>query len=314
MYLQKFLFILTVQCILCCISYASTIVTDGLVSYWTFDLQNIDDGIAEDIWGENDATIKGNATISDGHLRQGLALDGDGDYVVLSNVGNFQTQTGPWTVEFWFKTSNKSKISTLFKVIEPPCAKRGNGWGINIHGSRIVNFHFGPPPQEPVVVGKVNDGLKHDEDSIMFQKASKLGKNSCGSGSITINMPISDGKWHHLVYVSGALYVGTTGQEWSEDILYIDNIRMRIFGSSNVNPANNIQYTLPVYLGATNNNGTADRFFTGIIDEVRVYNRALIHREVTRNYLSRFGLSVEPTEKLPMIWGQHKQTTYKGRF
>ena len=310
MNLQKFLFTLTAICILCCISHASTIVTDGLVSYWTFDFQDLDDGIAEDIWGENDATIKGNAMIADGHLRQGLELDGDEDYVVLQNVGNFQSQTGPSTVEFWFKTSNKSKISTLFKVIEFPCAKRGNGWGINIHGSRNGNFLFGPPPQEPIEVGKVDDRLKHSEDTIMFQTASKMGKNSCHSGSISIYMPISDGQWHHLIYVSGALYVDAIGKEWSESILYIDNIRMRIFGSSNANPTNNIPYTLPVYLGATNNNGTADRFFAGIIDELRVYNRALIHREVTQNYLSRNGLSVEPTSKLPMVWGQLKQTTY----
>ena len=48
------------------IAEAKTIVTDGLVSYWTFDLHNIKDGIAEDVWGENNATIVGNPTIVNG--------------------------------------------------------------------------------------------------------------------------------------------------------------------------------------------------------------------------------------------------------
>lgn len=31
---------------------AANFVTDGLVSYWTFDRTSINDGIAEDVWGK----------------------------------------------------------------------------------------------------------------------------------------------------------------------------------------------------------------------------------------------------------------------
>ena len=35
-------------------------VTDGLVSYWTFDQQDIDGKRAKDVWGKNNGTIVGN--------------------------------------------------------------------------------------------------------------------------------------------------------------------------------------------------------------------------------------------------------------
>ncbi len=62
---------------------AKTIVTDGLVSYWTFDRTTINNRTVEDVWGENDATIVGNPKVVRGYLKQGLALDGVGDYVSL---------------------------------------------------------------------------------------------------------------------------------------------------------------------------------------------------------------------------------------
>ena len=39
---------------------AKTVVTDGLVSYWTFDQGTIINNKVKDVWGENDATTVGN--------------------------------------------------------------------------------------------------------------------------------------------------------------------------------------------------------------------------------------------------------------
>ena len=33
-------------------AYTETVVTDGLVSYWTFDRQDIAGGTVKDVWGE----------------------------------------------------------------------------------------------------------------------------------------------------------------------------------------------------------------------------------------------------------------------
>ena len=64
----------------------------------------------------------------------------------------------------------------------------------------------------------------------------------------------------------------------------------------------------PVYIGAANNRGNVERHFPGVIDEVRIYDRPLTAEEVTRNFESRIGLSVEPEEKLPIVWGTLKSS------
>ena len=43
--------------------HTQTIVTDGLVSYWTFDEKDIAGFTVKDVWGENDGRIVGNPKI-----------------------------------------------------------------------------------------------------------------------------------------------------------------------------------------------------------------------------------------------------------
>ena len=60
--MKTIIFVLTtVLCIISMPGYllANTIVTDGLVSYWTFDLNNINGNLVEDVWGENHAELSG---------------------------------------------------------------------------------------------------------------------------------------------------------------------------------------------------------------------------------------------------------------
>ena len=89
---------------------AAPIVTDGLVSYWTFDLHDISNGIVKDVWGENQAEIVGQTNISDGYIRQGLKLKGLNNYVIIPNFGNFGSQLEPFTFEIIVKTSFKKKL------------------------------------------------------------------------------------------------------------------------------------------------------------------------------------------------------------
>ncbi len=280
-------------------THAATIVTDGLVSYWTFDLHETKDGIAEDVWGENDATIKGNPKIADGYLRQGLKFDGAGDYVILENLGNFQNQIGPSTIEIWINTSYKKGWHPLFRVLEPPCDRTNRGWGI------LLNAWLGIPKFPPIPPNN-NDDIIFKEDSIFIQQSNKVGATGCSSGTTSFPFPIADGKWHHFVYVTGIPVIDESGTEWKEDVLYLDGARRSLGKSRHSNPERFLPYTEPVYLGAINDNGKARRFFRGILDEVRVYNRTLTDEEVTQNFQSGIGLNVEPNQKLPTVWGALK--------
>ncbi len=293
------------------IAHAGTVITDGLVSYWTFDLNHIEDGIIEDVWGKNDAIIKGNPKVTGGLIRQGLEFDGAGDYVVLENLGNLQTRTGPSTIELWVKTSDTTTYRTLFRVLELPCSIKDKGWGLSINASWESPDVQGPVRPNPLPQQEKNIFFK--EGYLLFENNRNGKRTRCRTLLAAVRHTISDGKWHHIVFVTDALYIDEKGTEWKTSNLYIDNIHQPMpslpmpwgrFRDSDIDDL--IPFTQPVYLGATNNKGKAGAYFRGVIDEVRVYNRAITHEEVTHNFVSRSGLAVEPTHKLSVAWGELK--------
>ncbi|MDE0313547.1 MAG: hypothetical protein OXM61_01480 [Candidatus Poribacteria bacterium] len=299
-----FLLIFTVVSITLSIHvHAATIVTDGLVSYWTFDLHDVNDGIAKDVWGENDATIKGNPKIVDGHLRQGLKFHGTGDYVILDTLSNFQSRIGASSFEFWVKTSY-DKRNTLFKVIEVLCEGdqhwTDKGWGIHLNASiQAPNFH-----NRPDNIPQRGGEIIHRDERILVEYAEKREKG-CGHSARSSRVLISDDKWHHIVYMYN-WYVDEFGRGRDEKVIYIDTIRKSLGRGTSINLPQNEPFTQPVFLGAINDNGKARRYFRGIFDEVRVYDRMLTDEEVIQNFQSGIGLRVEPNQKLPTVWGALK--------
>ncbi len=303
--------------------HAATIVTDGLVSYWTFERHTIKDGIAKDVWGENDATIMGNPKIADGYLRQGLKFDGAGDYVILENLGNFQSRIGASSFEFWVKTSYDRR-NTVFKVIEEvrggPNRLTDKGWGIHLNASiQPPNLHnlLNNIAQGGGNEGGGNDGIIYKKGGILIESVYNSEK-TFGYVAINYSAPISDGKWHHIVYMNN-LYIDEFGKAKYEKVIFIDSIRKSWelperrerpgvpgIHDINANPNKLIPFTQPVFLGAINDNGKAKRSFRGVFDEVRVYDRMLTDEEVLQNFESGIGLSVEPTEKLSTVWGALK--------
>lgn len=306
--MQKFCVLLIVSFMSSALNYnvfAAEIVTDGLVSYWTFDLHHINDGIVEDVWGENDAEIVGKPIIGAGYLRQGLVFRGLKDYVILSNLGNLQSRIAPSSIELWFKLTDHQSISTLFKVIEAPCDSLNHGWGIDLKAAlRPQNIGQAFNPE----LDGNPDNLIYSENGI-FVNTTEIGLiRRCDPSVFSVQTEISDQEWHHLVYVTGARYIDESGVMWKENYLYIDNIRLKMSTSRPTNPDNLVSYTQPVYLGATNYNGNPRKYYyRGSIDEVRVYNRAITHAEVTQNFIAKDSLFVEANHKLPIVWGKLKQ-------
>lgn len=118
--------------------------------------------------------------------------------------------------------------------------------------------------------------------------------------------PISDGEWHHIVYVNVQSYVDKGGKEIKVHGLYIDGMLSRFTRNTFEHEIKFIAFLEPIYLGAGNNVGSVEGFFNGIIDEVRIYNRPLTQEEVMNNYQSQIGLAVEHKDKLPTFWGTLK--------
>ena len=262
--------------------YAESVVTEGLVSYWTFDRQDVADNTVKDVWGKNDGTIFGDPKVVAGPVKDALAFDGFDDYVNLTNLGDLGSQMGSATFEAWIKPSFKEGDVTLFKVVDVDCMGWGLEFSLNIEPITIV---------DDVVI----------EDLIFSYVQHEIAKG-CRSSTSAKSVRILDGKWHHIVYAHEP-YVDAAGRERSRKMIHIDGKRYP-FGGPIVSEAVFLPFLEPVYLGAENNRGSAENFFHGIIDEVRIYNRPLTHDEILQNF--EIGLAVEPTEKLPTVWGALK--------
>ena len=256
--------------------YTEPIVTDGLVSYWTFDKQDIAGGTVKDVWGENDGKIVGDPKVVDGQVGEALEFDGSDDYVNLTNLGDFGEKVGASTFEAWVKTSFKKDWTTLFKVLDQGC---NMAWAIDVNRSAKAGFPLA-------------------EDIVHYYVRQKSAAG-CNAIAVEIEFALSDGKWHHIVF-------GIVDPGKSEVSIYMDGEPQEIIEGDVKKLDTFIPFVEPVYIGAANNRGKVERHFPGLIDEVRIYDRPLTADEVTRNFKSKIGLSVQAAEKLPIVWGKLK--------
>lgn len=95
-------------------------------------------------------------------------------------------------------------------------------------------------------------------------------------GDFTIgSTPLNDGQWHHVasVYPDGGGELGTV-------LHYVDGILESAGGNGGSTQAVNTSTTAdPVTVGRRNQNGVLG-YFPGLVDDVRIYNRALTAQEV----------------------------------
>ncbi|MDE0315305.1 MAG: LamG domain-containing protein [Candidatus Poribacteria bacterium] len=256
--------------------FANTFITDGLVSYWTFDRKDIRNNEIKDVWGNNDGKSDGNPKIISGHIGEALQFDGTDDYVNLTNLGDFGSQLGSSTFEAWIIVDQKNDPMTLFKI-QDGCIL----WGF------IINN----------VMKGTNDNLQH----IISHKVG----NGCHSYSMGLKpIKFSDGKWHHFVITIDIVIGDAPAKEKKlQSRFYRDG---KLFSSLALplrQPGTFVPFVKSFYLGSEGKHGNQTRFFKGAIDEVRIYNRTLTETEVIQNFESRIGYSVEPNNKLPITWG-----------
>ena len=100
---NKVLIISILTSILLINSSNGSIITDGLVSYWTFDNEHIVDKTVKDVWGDNNGTINGNPKLVNGKVGEALEFDGAKDFINLTTLGEFGRKMGSSTFEAWIK-------------------------------------------------------------------------------------------------------------------------------------------------------------------------------------------------------------------
>ena len=227
------------------------VVTDGLLSYWSFDAADIEGDTAEDVWGGRDGTIMGDTTaVAGGYFGQALEFDGAGDYVEFDDSG-LPAGSEERTQSVWIKAPPDGVNRSVFEY----------GTGAATQRSGILLLLV-PVPQ-----------------TIKW----------CGHGAdVTSNSAIELDTWTFLT----TTYDGTT-------------VRIYINGELDIAQEMPIDTRLGIGRIGGNIYDPMSECYTGIIDEVSIYDRALSDDEVERNFHAN-GLAVKPAEKLALTWGEIK--------
>jgi len=147
------------------------IVTDGLVSYWTFDRADTEGDTAKDVWGNNDGTIVGGAKTVNGKIGEALEFNGVDQYVDVGHPADGSLDfgaDGDFTIAAWI---NVSEI----------------------------------PPDQYTIVSK---GDRGSSPRILFKIRSEQAyitlANENGGGpkpDFASNAVVVDGEWHYVALV-----------------------------------------------------------------------------------------------------------------
>ena len=85
------------------VAEAEEFVTDELVSFWTFDREDIDGGILKDVWGENHGNIESDPEIVEGRIDDALQFDGVDDLVEVPHDPSIAFAETSFSLEFYLK-------------------------------------------------------------------------------------------------------------------------------------------------------------------------------------------------------------------
>lgn len=102
------------------------IVTDGLVSFWSFDSSSIVGGTVKDLWGENHGVMEGDPEITTGKINQALSFDGEASYVEVDHHESLNLKDAI-TIECWFLLKGNSTENEYPRVVSKGQSTTANG-------------------------------------------------------------------------------------------------------------------------------------------------------------------------------------------
>ncbi|MDE0018789.1 MAG: LamG domain-containing protein [Candidatus Poribacteria bacterium] len=243
----------------------TVVIEDGLIGYWSFDKDTVKGKTVADIWGNQDAEIIGDLQIVPGKFREAVQLGGGAGARIQITDDIKKAELPTEEMTVELWVWDEQFIEWGGYMV----AVQDNGAFEKgwLLGTRWKAFSFALSSED------ADDG-----DGLLTYLNS--------GNSYDVN------EWHHVVgtydgkemkiYVDGKLE-GTSGVQ-SGPINYPD----RVFFSMGAYKDDNEDFVLK-----------------GMLDEVRLYDRALSEKEVSNN-LEAEGLAVDPAGKLSLTWGQIK--------
>ena len=241
------------------------IIEDGLIGYWSFDKDTVKGNTVEDLWGDQDAEMIGKIQIVQGKFGEAVQLGGGAGARVQMT-----------------DDIKKAKLPTEGMTVELwAWDEQFIEWG-----GYIVAVQDN---------GAFEKGWLLGTRWKAFSFALSSDGADDGDGLLTYLNSVNTydvNEWHHVV--------GTYDGE--EMKIYIDG---KLEGTSGVQ-SGPINYPDRVFfsIGAYKDDNE-DFVHKGMLDEVRLYDRALSEEEVSNN-LKADRLAVEPAGKLSLTWSQIK--------
>ncbi len=220
--------------------------TAGLVLHYPFD------GDATDASGNgHHGKIHGTPAATEGRVGGALAFDGTG-HVAIPAAATAGLKR--FTIALWMRTPPRE--------IPPPSAF----W------------------RHPTLVGSDSAGLASGDLGLFVAKGHAGYYHGLAAGHDVLfrsDVPIADDRWHHVALANDGerirLYVDGRAAR-GEVTLYGQPEPKREPGGAT--PSGQALLANPFFIGATDASGKGDCFFQGLIDDVRIYGRALAADEV----------------------------------
>jgi hypothetical protein len=192
-----------------------------------------------------------------GKFSQALTFNGSSSYVQLANPTNFDFNNTTFTVTGWFKSN--SSTGQVFLVAKGAASLATGGYAIALNAS---------------VNNAANPG---------FLRA--FTKDNTGSGTLTADQGsnsgnFNDNNWHQFAVI----FTTNTSIGASNNIqTYVDGVLNQQGSAVTGNPYGGTNSDA-LSIGARAVPSAPAGYFPGVIDDVRIYNRALSATEVTRLY------------------------------
>lgn len=217
------------------------------IAYWRFD-ENTGSTVYDVGSSGADGTVSGTSWSSDAAYGTALDFNGTSAYVDTTNNNDLFTSNG--TVSGWVKTTNDS--NDMFWSANDT---NDTAWFAIALGDGATNY------------------LTNEIVTIITGNTTTSTVNRVGFTDTDRNI-LFDGNWHHIAVTAGDVYE-----------IYIDGVPRTVttgYGSNN-GSFTDITGLDNTRLGARdyNSGGPAD-YFDGVIDEVRIYDRALDESEIRR--------------------------------
>src|ERR1035437_571409 len=224
----------------------------NLVGYWPMD-----DGsgsvVTDASSAHDNGTFSGTVSWTAGNVGSGAAQFTGSNYMSIpDNSGlDFGTST-PFSVSVWVKTTGSSGVF----INTNPAASNVPGYLVGFDGR----------------------GLYVD-----LRLSSAGSTNDCVIGDVNNSTTINDGNWHHIVAVVNRNPTCTI----NDVTMYIDHAAQSDkVDESSANATNqNLTGSAPIAIGGVQDYfSTITGAFTGSLDDLRIYNRALNSSEVNQLY------------------------------